>query len=286
MAKLISTEAVWPKDEARDAPRARWQMIAAFAVPAIAVIGLLFALTTFRSGIETAVGDLALLLPVGYAFAAGIVASINPCGLMMLSSYAFFQVRQEGGAASPARSAMRAMLVAAVVTAGFVLVFAVVGGAIAAGGERLVDAFPYAGLVIGIGMVTLGVWLLATRRTLSLLPGKGLSVSPRRSLVNALGFGVTYAIASLSCTLPIFLVVVGGALGAGSAAASFGQFIGYALGMGTAIFVVTVGAALFKRLLARWLRTLSPHVHRLSAMFLVGAGLYLVYYWVFQAGLF
>jgi hypothetical protein len=28
-----------------------------------------------------------------------------------------------------------------------------------------------------------------------------------------------------------------------------------------------------------------PYTHRLGAMFLIGAGAYLIYYWVFQAGL-
>jgi len=30
----------------------------------------------------------------------------------------------------------------------------------------------------------------------------------------------------------------------------------------------------------RWLRLIVPFVHRVSALFLIGAGLYLVYYWV------
>jgi hypothetical protein len=62
------------------------------------------------------------------------------------------------------------------------------------------------------------------------------------------------------------------------------QFIGYALGMGTILIAVTVGAAVFRGTVARWLRVAIPYVHRVSALFLVGAGGYLVYYWVFIAG--
>jgi threonine/homoserine/homoserine lactone efflux protein len=53
--------------------------------------------------------------------------------------------------------------------------------------------------------------------------------------------------------------------------------------MGAVIFFVNIGAALFKRAMARWLRTLTPHIHRLSAMFLIGAGAYLIYYWIVTA---
>jgi len=63
---------------------------------------------------------------------------------------------------------------------------------------------------------------------------------PSRNLGNMLLFGIVYAIGSLSCTLPVFLIVVGSALVGGSAAASFGQFLGYALGMGAVRLVVTV----------------------------------------------
>jgi cytochrome c-type biogenesis protein len=61
------------------------------------------------------------------------------------------------------------------------------------------------------------------------------------------------------------------------------QFLGYALGMGTIIFLAMIGAALFRRATDKWLQLMTRHVHRLSAMFLIGAGAYLIYYWVFQA---
>jgi len=104
-------------------------------------------------------------------------------------------------------------------------------------------------------------------------------------LGNAFLFGIAYAVGSLSCTLPIFLVVVGTSLTGEGLLSSFGQFIGYGLGMGTIILIVTMGAALFRRAMVRWLRLMTPYIHRVSAMFLTGAGAYLIYYWVFQAGL-
>jgi cytochrome c-type biogenesis protein len=287
MKRIISTKAVWPSEtDSEETRRSPWVLVATFVIPAVLVVGLLFLLISFRDGIEAGVVDLALLLPVGYAFAAGMVASVNPCGVMMLTSYAFYQMRGEGAGSTVARRVLWGLVVSVVVTLGFVLIFAVVGGVAAAGGQWLIAVFPYAGLVIGIGMIGLGVWLLATRKTLGILAAKGVTVSPKRSLGNAFLFGVTYAVASLSCTLPIFLVVVGSALASEGAFASFGQFIGYALGMGVVIFVVTIGAALFKRAMARWLRALTPYIHRLSAMFLIGAGAYLIYYWVVQGGLF
>jgi cytochrome c-type biogenesis protein len=286
MNKLISTKSASPLEIDRDKKKESWLALSAtFLIPAVLVMALLFLLVSFRGGIEAGVANLANLLPVGYAFAAGMVASVNPCGILMLPSYVLYQLRSEGESARAARRALRGLLIALVVTAGFIVVFGVVGGIITLGGRWLVSVFPYVGLLIGVVMMGLGVWILATDRTLSILGGGPVNVNRERTLRNGFGFGMAYALGSLSCTLPIFLVVVGTSLTGGGLLFSFGQFIGYALGMGTIILVVTVGSALFRRAMTRWLRLMAPYIHRLGAMFLIGAGAYLIYYWVFQAGL-
>jgi len=297
MAKLVSTKSASPLqiDEGKK-KESRLTLAATFGIPALLVVGLLFLLVSFRGGIEAGVANLALLLPVGYAFAAGMVASVNPCGVLMLPSYIFDQLNTEGASPSPVRRALpvrrargvrralKALLIAVVVTTGFIVIFFSAGLIITAGGQWLLTSFPYVGIILGVAMVGLGVWILATDRTLSILGGK-VTVQRKQGLGNAFLFGIAYAAGSLSCTLPIFLVVVGTSLAGEGAIASFGQFIGYALGMGTVIVAVTLGAALFRRAMARWMRLVTPYVHRVSAMFVIGAGAYLVYYWVFQTGL-
>jgi cytochrome c-type biogenesis protein len=284
--KIISTKTASPLEFDREKTRESWLALAAtFVIPAVLVVGLLFLLISFRGGIEAGVESLALLLPVGYAFAAGMVASVNPCGVLMLPSYILYQLRTEGTSPSAARRALKALLIAFVVTAGFIVIFAATGGIIAAGGRWLITSFPYVGLLIGAAMIGLGVWILVTDKTLSILSGGPVTINRQQNLRNAFLFGIAYAVGSLSCTLPIFLVVVGTSLTSEGLHSSFGQFVGYALGMGTIIFVVTIGAALFRRAMVRWLRLMAPYIHRVGAMFLIGAGAYLIYYWVFQAGL-
>ena len=177
------------------------------------------------------------------------------------------------------------MTLGVVATAGFIVVFTIVGSLISAGGQWLVRIFPYAGVVIGAAMILLGLYLLITHRTLGIMAASRVTVSRERNLRNVFMFGIAYAIGSLSCTLPIFLVVVGGALASQGLAASFSQFISYALGMGAILVAVTIGSAMFQGSVANSLRQLMPYVHRISALFLVAAGAYLIYYWVFYAGL-
>jgi cytochrome c biogenesis protein CcdA len=264
-------------------------LLASFILPALAMVAILFLLISLRDGAEAAMSNLANLLPVGYAFAAGMVASVNPCGFFMLPSYISYHLGTEEAGfyeTHVANRAVKALLLGGVATVGFVVVFAAIGSIISTGGYWLVTVFPYAGVAIGAAMIGLGLWLLVTRRSIGILAASRVSITPQRNLRNVFLFGIGYAVGSLSCTLPVFLVVVGSALATQGFAASFGQFIGYALGMGAILVAVTLGSALFRGTVARWLRVAVPYVHRMSALFLLGAGAYLIYYWVFYADFF
>src|SRR5262249_18337627 len=105
-------------------------------------------------------------LPLAYAFSAGMVATVNPCGFAMLPAYVSFQL----GTDDPAYAArplwwraLRALALGLVVTAGFVLLFAAVGAVVALGGRAVVRLVPWAALAIGVGLVVLGLGVLAGR---------------------------------------------------------------------------------------------------------------------------
>ncbi|MGH2362369.1 MAG: cytochrome c biogenesis CcdA family protein [bacterium] len=248
---------------------------------------LLLILIAIRNRAETTVAGLAGWLPFGYAFAAGMVASVNPCGFFMLPAYLSYQLGARGQDAHPSPTLVRTgrvLLLGTTATAGFLGIMAAVGLVIAAGGQGLLRAFPYAGVLIGVLLTALGLWLLLTGRSIGLLSASRVTITPQRNLRHVFMFGVAYAIGSLSCTLPIFLLVVGSSLATTELAASFGQFISFGLGMGAILVAVTIGAAFFQDRVARSLRAIVPHVHRVSALFLIGAGLYLVYYWVWFSG--
>ena len=267
----------------------RLGLLLSFLIPALAVIALLFVMISLRNSAEAAVASLAGILPVGYAFAAGMVSSVNPCGFFLLPSYISYHLGTEEAGfyqTSAARRTLKALLLGTVATLGFILVFAAIGSVIALGGRWLASVFPYAGVTIGASMIAFGLWLLVANRTVGLMAASRMTITPQRNLRNVFLFGIGYAVGSLSCTLPVFLVVVGSALATQGVLTSFAQFLGYALGMGTILVAVTIGSALFRGTVARWLEGAIPYVHRMSAMFLVGAGAYLVYYWVFYARFF
>ena len=273
-----------PAEGSSPSPRLRGTL--SFLLPALVVTGIILVLVQIQAQTEAAAANVANLLPIGFAFAAGMVASVNPCGFMLLPTYITFQLGSEetGFYETPlVRRLLRGLLLGGVATAGFIVVSGIVGLLIVAGGQVLISVFPFAGLAIGAAMIALGLWLLVTHANLGIMAASRLTITPRKNLGNVFVFGTVYAAGSLSCTLPIFLVVVGSALATQGFLASFGQFIGYALGMGVILTLVMIGTALFRGTVLRLLKSAIPYVHRASAMFLIGAGVYLLWYWIFFA---
>lgn len=244
------------------------------------------------------------LLPLGYAFGAGMVSTVNPCGFAMLPVYLglFLGSGQLLSASGPGTAAAvqvsppaatlvqmaRAVLVALAVTSGFVLLFGGVGLVISAGGRAIVQWVPWVALVVGLLLVVLGLatlrgWYLpagfAARLANRLGDPKGVSVQ------GFFVFGLAYAITSLSCTLPVFLTVVGGSLAVEGFASAALQFVSYALGMGLVILVLTLGLAAFKGAAVKVVRKVLPYTERISAALLIVAGGYIVYYWLVKGGL-
>jgi cytochrome c-type biogenesis protein len=235
-------------------------------------------LTGWLSGLTTA-------LPVGFAFGAGMVSAVNPCGFAMLPAYLSLYLgaeEEDFRKHSPVWRVLRALLIGAVVSLGFILLFGMAGVVVSAGGNAILGVMPWVGAVVGAVLVLMGVWMFAGR---GLYTGvfervAGRVGDPRAmSLRSFFLFGLAYGLASLSCTLPVFLAVTGSSVVAGSFASGAGQFLSYGLGMASVLITLTLALAFFKQGMVLWFRKTMPYVQVASAGLLVLAGGYIIYYW-------
>ena len=296
----------------------RWALIgpAAALVGAltIAVVGAAVTGTeigTVTGGVESAsagssnfLARVADLFPLGFAFSAGMVSSVNPCGFAMLPAYLglYLGETERGEAAvqpalagstvaarfvaASAQLAARvrhAVLVGSTMSLGFIVMFALVGVPIGLGARGLVGIFPWVGLGVGVLLAVTGAYLLSGGKLYTAL---AMRLSERFAGTGSKGvrsyftFGLGYGAASLSCTLPIFLAVIGGAFTADTFLDSLLQFALYGFGMGTVILALTIAIAVFKGAMVGSLRRLLPYVGTISAVMLLVAGAFIVYYWL------
>ena len=234
---------------------------------------------------------LGVVAPLGFAFGAGVAAAFNPCGFAMLPAYMglYLGVGANEEKASFVSQLGRALLVGVSVTAGFVLLFAVAGSIIGLGARSVVGSIlPWLGLGIGILLVLAGAWLLRGGELYTALAQQAATRLGNPGSANVRGyflFGLSYGVASLSCTLPIFLAVIGSSFAASDILTSFSQFVLYALGMGVVILALTLSMALFKGAMLGGMRRVMPYVHPIGTWLMIIAGTYIVFYWLTLGGL-
>jgi len=216
--------------------------------------------------------------PLAYAFGVGMVATFNPCGFAMLPAYLSYFLGLEGAEHKDQRaSVLRALAVGASVTLGFLVVFGLIGVVLKGSLDTVQERLPWVTLLLGVGLVVLGIWFLLGR-TVTLPIPKQARAREGRELWSTFLFGVSYALVSLSCTIPTFLIAVTATFEEENFVSGLAVFIAYGLGMGLVLMVLTMAIALAEQGLVRNMRRVLPYVHRASGALLALAGLYVAYY--------
>jgi cytochrome c biogenesis protein CcdA len=217
---------------------------------------------------------------LSFAFGAGILSTVNPCGFAMLPAFlAFYLGDQQTTTGWRSGRAANGLAVGAAVSAGFAGVFIVAGLAVSAGLRSLVGYVPWVAVVIGVVLVGVGIAMVAGRHV-GLRLDAGFRPGAERTWGRVVAYGAAYAIASLSCTLAVLLAVVAQALASHNPLQMLGVFGAYGAGAATVLTTLSVAAAGAKASLARGLRRLVPLASRVAGAVLVASGAYLVSYWV------
>ena len=211
------------------------------------------------------------------AFAAGLVAALNPCGFAMLPAYLTLVVRE--GATTKTAAAGRALAATAAMAVGFVTVFGVFGLLTTAAADFVQRHLPYVTLSIGVALVALGLWML-TGRDVGAPIRNPLAASTRWAPTARLGsmftYGLGYALASLSCTIGPFLAVTG--IGVAGSSSGVPALLAYAGGFTLIVGTLSLATALASSAMVDRLRRLLPYVNRIGAVLLVVVGAYVAYY--------
>ena len=247
-----------------------------------------------------------------YAFTLGMATTVNPCGLPLLlaylsilsSSYPSYndspasattlqpwqEARRPGGttyndssvSATPLQAAWHAIITGALVSVGFLAVFGTLGILLESGFTVFMKFVPWVMIPLAIVMVLFGIYTMSGRHLGITMPALSWR-NPANSHISwssMILFGVSYALASLTCSLPIFiagiipfhtnrdLLEVSGSMGA------------FLLGMAALLITLSVATTMAQSSLIRILKYASRYVERFAALLLIVVGAYLVDYWI------
>ena len=225
-----------------------------------------------------------------FALAAGMASAVNPCGFAMLPAYLglYLGANSEQETGRPVRQLWRALLIGGAVTGGFVVLFGIAGTLIGLGASFVANLLPWIGLVVGVMLAIAGAWLVSGGKIYTGVAARAATHIGEPGQLGAKGyflFGLSYGTASLSCTLHIFLAVLGVSASNAGLLNIMANFFLFALGMGLVIMALTLGVAFFKGSMVGVLRKALPYIQPIGAWLMVIAGIYIIFYWLTIGGL-
>ena len=214
------------------------------------------------------------------ALIAGGLSTVNPCGFALLPAFLTFYVGADDEQLPNASSrSVQGLKVGTVVAGGFITVFAVIGLPLALGASVLTRSIPWFGISVGIVLIALGVAMFAGKKV-SVSFANPVRVERDRRLKTMFTFGIGYGIASLGCTLPVFLAVIGASSSSSGVAGSLTVFAGYGAGMALVMVVLSLAASMVRAGIANHIKRSIPYMSRVAGLLILVTGAYLTYYWV------
>jgi cytochrome c-type biogenesis protein len=215
---------------------------------------------------------------LSYSFIVGMVATVNPCGFVLLPTYLMYFLGISSSEVGRERASLsRALLVSAAVSAGFMLVFLIVGAITRFFTDWVAENAKYATGAIGLVFVVLGIAMLFGYKLPINTPR--LDAGGRdRTVQSMFVYGVAYAVASIGCTLPLFSIVLFGTANRDGYAAGVANVVAYGLGMALVVTSLTVALSVANTGLLKALRKSLQYVEMLAGAFVLIAGVYLLWY--------
>lgn len=214
---------------------------------------------------------------VSFSFAQGVLAFLAPCAVALLPGYiAAFISRNTEGNPSLTKRLARGLKLAMLSIVGILIIYAIAGVLIIVAAQILKEYMKWITVGMGGVLTVLGLLMIA---------GKNVSFSvnvrnptDRSEAVEALVFGIAYAIGALGCLFPLFLVVATQAMAADTALEGASYIGAYFAGISSMMIGAILLSTFAKNLLMKYLRKILPYMERITGTLLILAGIYVIYY--------
>lgn len=212
-----------------------------------------------------------------YSLLLGMLAAVNPCGFVLLPTYlvAYLSVSDDTDVATRLR---RSLVVGGSVSAGFLVVFLIVGAISRLFTNWIEINAKYVSLVVGLALIVMGVRMLSGWRPRIWVPALS-GESRRNGVVGMFAFGVVYAIASIGCTIGLLTTAILGSFTRDGLVSGVLSVVMYGFGMALFVTALTTTLAFAKTALVRGGRGVMSVVSYVSSGLVLITGIYLAWYW-------
>lgn len=215
------------------------------------------------------------------ALVAGIFATFNPCGFAMLPAYLTFIILGADATKNKKEVFADALKFSALMGLGILAVFSLFAAAIIPFTSSIQEYLPIFTLLIGALLIAAALSILLGKN----FPSAKLwspSISPTGRAITFFGYGVTFALGSISCTIGPFLAITNSALASSDVWQILLTYLAFGLGISLTIAVLALVTATSNQFLQRYIRKVSRVLSVASAVILLFVGLYLLYFAWFE----
>ncbi len=211
------------------------------------------------------------------ALLAGALAVFNPCGFVLLPAYLTSLILSGDPGERKAAMYLRAIRFSLGMTVGFVLVFGSFALVVAPVASSLQKFLPIITIILGIALVGLAIPLILGK-VFFFKKLANPNIAPSKNWLSQVGYGLTFALISLSCTIGPFLGISAAAIGTRSPIKIISIFITYALGMGIIVLTLALFVAAANTKVFAAIRNSQSLIGRLSGVFLLFVASYQIWY--------
>ncbi len=209
------------------------------------------------------------------AFTSGVAVFFSPCAVALLPAYVSYTIRGETNQESNLAKGLVGLRFGLLAALGILTVFLLLGVAFSLVGNFIAPYARWVAMATGAGLILLGFYLFTGKKLTLPIPH---NVATNKGYSGHYLFGVVYALGSLGCTLPIFIIVVSQALSLGSFRLGMLTFFVFSAGTILLMIAASVGATVSKAVVSNYLNILMPAVNRISPIIIILAGVYLIYF--------
>ncbi|KXA93885.1 hypothetical protein AKJ40_01265 [candidate division MSBL1 archaeon SCGC-AAA259M10] len=213
---------------------------------------------------------------ISLAFSAGAASFLNPCSFALLPAYLSFFLGKDEKRPNPenwTQSILKGLKYGLSATLGFAVVFLTIGFLVSLASVQIKPFLTPFTWLIGILLIILGFFWILNKPFLYLSSISGKIELQRTSFFL---FGAAYALSSLACVFPVFLMLIFSTIQTGAFISGVSVFIAFTLGMGFLMITVSIAMALSKEYLINQFRKVRKYITRISGGILILAGIYLL----------
>jgi cytochrome c-type biogenesis protein len=212
---------------------------------------------------------------------AGALAAFNPCGFVLLPAYLTSLILSGDVGERKASIFYRATRFSLGMTVGFIGVFGGFALVVAPIAGSLEKFLPIITIIVGIALLGLAIPLILGK-TLFFKKIANPNIAPKKNWLSQIGYGVTFALVSLSCTVGPFLAISAAAISTKNPFKIISIFITYALGMGIIVLTLSLFVATAETRIFAIIRRSQGLIGRVSGVFLLAVAAYEIWYGYYE----